>query len=614
MGIRHLFALLTILFIYSATSQAHQNSELPPSPLALLEVEKEVTPVAGCENLLNGIPSDTRQYDEAFHVVLDTNTIVNDPHCIFNFGKAKVIIPIVVYNELNAIKDRYDDPIASFSARKFFNHVRAMTAQISSGQSKDMILKSGGTLIIDMEKHGHELSEKWHTDTNDIRIIQVAHDLMKDKQKKVVFVTADGPAFIQAVHSKIPTIEYFSPYSKPYTGVTTYLATAGQIKMLASQNRLELPLDTQATENQFVILKDRENPEGPDDEANFSNIGRVVYSRNENGIPTAKFIQPLINFRKLNSPILPRNIEQAMAMDLLFEDPEKMPLVTLDGPAGTGKTLLSITAGLFQTIPGWNGGAALFDEMLVSRHIITMGKDIGALPGDGQEKVTPFLQPYFDNVDALVNHMTETGWRPKRSAGDTSPDIITYQSYKSAGDSSPIIQFPKDFATMTKKERTNYIKKYKRERNIDISAAATEFLEKQHRDQQLKKNREKGFVTADQILGDQRHVTIEVLSFIRGRSLAGKIFIIDEAQNLSSHEIQTIITRAGKGTKIILIGDVGQIDAKLGRRNNGLTIAVNLFRDQALAGHMSLTKGERSPLSDLANRLYNKLNGFEEAE
>jgi PhoH-like ATPase len=210
--------------------------------------------------------------------------------------------------------------------------------------------------------------------------------------------------------------------------------------------------------------------------------------------------------------IRPRNKEQHYALDLLLNDDIK--LVTLVGKAGTGKTLLAIAAGLQKCVEETN-----YQKLLVSRPIFPLGRDIGYLPGDIEEKLNPWMQPIYDNVELLLG-----------------------------------------FSKAEKKEGRTYHE-----------------------------------------LIDLGYIEIEPLTYIRGRSIPNQFMIVDEAQNLTPHEVKTIITRVGDNTKIVLTGDPYQIDNPyVDSANNGLTTVVERFKGEAIAGHVTLSKGERSPLAELA--------------
>jgi PhoH-like ATPase len=206
--------------------------------------------------------------------------------------------------------------------------------------------------------------------------------------------------------------------------------------------------------------------------------------------------------------VKPRNVQQTMALELLLRD--DIPLITLIGKAGTGKTLLALASGLMQT-----EDLGYYKKLLVARPIVPVGKDLGFLPGEKQEKLRPWMQPIYDNLEYLFN---------------------------------------------TKKPGE-----------------------------------------LDAILAGMGSIEVEALTYIRGRSIPDQFIIIDEAQNLSKHEVKTILTRVGEGSKIVLMGDPAQIDHPyLDEYNNGLTYVLERFKEQKVAGHVQLVKGERSELAQLA--------------
>jgi PhoH-like ATPase len=215
--------------------------------------------------------------------------------------------------------------------------------------------------------------------------------------------------------------------------------------------------------------------------------------------------------------IYPRNPEQAFALEALLDD--NIQLVTLIGGAGTGKTLLALAAGLAKTTEEDE-----YHKLLVSRPIFPLGRDVGFLPGDIDEKMNPWMQPIYDNLELLL------------SGGITS--------------------------------------------------------------------KQKRFSKSYQELINQGMLAVEPLTYIRGRSIPNQFFIVDEAQNLTPHEIKTILSRAGEGTKVILTGDPYQIDNPyIDAENNGLTYVIERFRKEKIAAHVTLSRGERSELATLAAAL-----------
>ena len=211
--------------------------------------------------------------------------------------------------------------------------------------------------------------------------------------------------------------------------------------------------------------------------------------------------------------VKPRNPEQRLAMEYLL-DPE-IHVVSLSGKSGTGKTLLALATGL-QLMLTQN----LYTRMLVSRPIFPMGRDLGYLPGDAQEKLAPWMQPIFDNLELLIGN-------PKTGRGHSASG---YQE-----------------------------------------------------------------------LIERGLLVVEPLTYIRGRSIPNQYLLVDESQNLTPHEMKTIITRAGEGTKIVLTGDPHQIDNPyVNEKSNGLSNLVNRFKNHPLAAHINLVHGERSLLAELA--------------
>ena len=256
--------------------------------------------------------------------------------------------------------------------------------------------------------------------------------------------------------------------------------------------------------NEFALLLDKESPK-------HTAIGRY---KEEFGI-----LMPLIFNKMAVMSIRPRNKEQAMAMELLLND--DINLVTLVGPAGTGKTLLAIAAGLQKVVKDKS-----YEGLLISRPVMPLGRDIGYLPGTKEEKLENWMGPIFDNLEYIFNAER----KDKNVKGKTKDQIDKY----------------------------------------------------------LK----------DEI------IELEAMTFMRGRSIPDSFIIIDEAQNMTPHEIKTVISRAGNHTKMVITGDPYQIDNPyLDSSSNGLTYCVEKMKGQKMFGHMSLSKSERSSLASLAAEL-----------
>lgn len=433
--------------------------------------------------------------------VLDTNVLLQDPYSIFSFEDNEVVIPAVVLEEVDS-KKRYMDEIGR-NAR----HVSRLIDNLrESGKLHEKIsLDNGGTLRIELNHRSfHELQDIFVEKTNDNRILAVAKNLYLEEQtkeegKKVILVSKDALIRVKADAIGLYAEDFLSDrvveVDHIYTG---FLEAYVPIDLLNRYyEKGELSLSEIAHHpfypNQYLIMKDALG-------GSASAIGMVDI--------TSKKVKKLIVNQEHIWGIHPRNVQQTMAIELLLR--KDIPLVTLIGKAGTGKTLLALASGLLQT-----EDLRVYKKLLVARPIVPVGKDLGYLPGEKQEKLRPWMQPIFDNLEFLFN---------------------------------------------TKKPGE-----------------------------------------LDAILAGMGSIEVEALTYIRGRSLPEQFIIVDEAQNLTKHEVKTILTRVGEGSKIVLMGDPEQIDHPyLDAYNNGLTYVVEKFKDQAVSGHVKLLKGERSGLARLA--------------
>lgn len=434
--------------------------------------------------------------------ILDTNVLLFDPQALFKFGNNDVIIPIVVVEEIDRFKREMSEN--GRHARMFSRFVDELRAD--GELSKGVKLPNGGTLAVELGSH-QPLPMELQMDKADNRILALAISLKKDQPKRpVVFVTKDVNLRIKADALGIAAEDYEESSVEPeqlYSGVTTVSVDASKVDEFYQQKRLVHKEGVQGFRpNQYVIIKDSANP-------NHTAMGR--YSKELDCIvPVFKPVEGLWG-------IFPKNAEQAFAIDALLNDDIK--LVSLVGKAGTGKTLLAIAAGLVKTVD-----ESVYSRLLVSRPVFPLGKDIGFLPGDIEEKLNPWMQPIYDNIDFLFG---ATGSKGRRGAGKGCQELM-----------------------------------------------------------------------------NQGLLQIEPLTYIRGRSIPQQYLIVDESQNLTPHEIKTIITRAGDNTKIVLTGDSMQIDNPyVDSANNGLVYTVERFKDESIAAHITLTKGERSKLSELASNL-----------
>jgi PhoH-like ATPase len=250
-------------------------------------------------------------------------------------------------------------------------------------------------------------------------------------------------------------------------------------------------------------------------------------------------------------PIRARNLEQQFLMDALLDD--GIHMLTCFGKAGTGKTLLSTACALHQTYDE----NSRYDGVSISRPVISLGKDIGFLPGTLDEKMKPWLQPYYDALEVLIPS------KPPKEPQFLSKKV-SKKRHRKREDMMAVMNPPQLNGGYNGHSQAGLVKPYERLLKSGL-------------------------------------VEIEALCFIRGRSIARRFFILDEAQQLTPHEVKTVITRISEGSKIILIGDPAQIDNPyVDSRSNGLVYCHNRMKGQAIAAHVKLVKGERSRLAELA--------------
>lgn len=439
--------------------------------------------------------------------VLDTNVLLHDPNAMFAFDDNNIVIPIYVVEEIDNFKKDLSE--LGRSAREISRNLD--TLRNEGSLSEGVELDNGGTLRV--ATTSTELPSEISSDRGqDSRILATALQLQKQGEAgDVVFITKDTNLRIRADAIGIATENYEperTEIDKLYEGFFTFDVPSADIDKFYAEGCLKLP-DPYFSPNEFAVLRDEVNP-------SHTALGRIDLS---DGV-----VMPLTSLKRPAWGVKPRNKEQIFALDLLL-DPN-IQLVTLVGKAGTGKTLLAIAAGLQMTAE-----ENQYQRLLVSRPIFPLGKDIGFLPGDIEEKLNPWMQPIFDNVEYLM--------------GNTHDKKNTSQ----------------------------------------------------------RENKQKGSGSHRDLI-DMGIMQIEPLTYIRGRSIPQQYMIVDEAQNLTPHEVKTIISRAGEGTKIVLSGDPYQIDHPyVDETNNGLTHIVNRFRNEKIAGHVKLTKGERSELAELAANL-----------
>ena len=430
--------------------------------------------------------------------VLDTNVLLFDPTAFRKFGKNTVFIPLIVIEEIDRFKK--DQNENGRNARNFSRYIDDLRSRGSLADG--VVLDNGGMLIISVDRIVEAKNLPIDVSLNDNLILSSALSF-KMSGENVLLVTKDINMRLKADILGIPAEDYGQldlTLEELYSGQRIFEISGERLREYEANRFLALDEDEQmgVFANEYFILQEFHNPR------------RRLLGRFHQG---KKGIVPLISLREGIWGIYPKNIEQQFALDALLND--EIALVSLVGKAGTGKTLLAIAAGLEKAI-----AQGKYSRLLVSRPIQPMGRDLGFLPGDVNEKLAPWMQPIFDNMDFLFN-------QNRKQAGTSYEELI-----------------------------------------------------------------------------NQGMLHIEPLTYIRGRSIPGQYLIVDEAQNLSPHEVKTIGTRAGEGTKIVLTGDCQQIDSPyLDETNNGLAYVVDRLKTEDIIGHTTLRVGERSPLSEVASKL-----------
>ena len=466
-------------------------------------------------------PADTTesgsQTSKRKHFVLDTNVLLHNPSAIFMFDDNEVVIPLSVIEELDTFKKNNDD-----TGRNARQVIRTIDRLRRDGRLFEgvPINERGGTLRVD--RCDQELPFNLDLGVVDNRILAVAHALVKEG-RRAVFISMDINARVKADALGIEVQDFKADRIDAdwlYTGhleidvpddIIDELYNERQIALTRMEpflvpppaNGDEDPEPHVLLPNQFVHMRSATDP-------SHTGLARLL-ANTEHLIPVTGPRKPIFG-------VMSRNVEQTMAFDLLLDDDIK--LVTLLGSAGTGKTLLGLAAGMHKVFK-----EERYDKLLAARPIMPLGRDIGFLPGDKDEKLSLWMRPIFDNLSYLLST-----------------------------------------------------------RGTHIEQAESKTTEQR----------------VNQLMAGGKLI-LEPLTYIRGRSIPHQFFLVDEAQNLTPHEVKTIVSRVGEGTKIVLTGDINQIDNPyLDSSSNGLSYAVERLKGNAICGHVMLGRSERSRLASLA--------------
>ncbi len=433
--------------------------------------------------------------------VLDTNVLLHDFRCIYNFQENDIIIPIVVLEELDKLKKGNDQ--INFNAREFTRELDKLSGDhlFNGGVA---LGKGLGKLSVETGKpFSKTFTESFPENTPDHRILAIAEYLsLKNPSFSVMLISKDINLRMKAKSIGLMAQDYETDKVQNIDELNKNILTLEGIdnKIISKLyeqpegvTRDEFKIKSKLEGHQYFILKSDKASALAHYDPNNKVMNRVEKQR--------------------TFGIEPRNAEQAFSLDALLR-PE-IQLVALTGKAGTGKTLLALAAALHQH--------KLYNQILLARPIVPLAnRDMGFLPGDVNEKIEPYMHPLFDNLSVIKNKF--------RSISDEYQKI-----------------------------------------------------------EEMQKNEK---------------LVITPLAYIRGRSLSNSFFIVDEAQNLTPHEVKTIITRAGEGTKMVFTGDIQQIDSPyLDTQSNGLSYLADRMKGQDLFAHVNLVKGERSYLAELASNL-----------
>ena len=436
--------------------------------------------------------------------VLDTNVILHDASCLRNFEENDIALPITVLEELDQFKKGKGD--INLQAREFLRVLDGLTGDVLSQEGVSLGDGLGSVRVVLPPKFHEGVSKSGLRDTPDHHILSTALSLRESEpERPVILVSKDTNLRMKAKAFSLPAQDYISDHiencEKLYTG-----------KRIVEQFSTEQINAFYAGNGSGGRVPSSELPEVESPQVNENFI-----LRNGSKSVLATYLGGAGEFLRVDKTpaygISPRNAEQSFALRALLDD--DIPLVTLVGKAGTGKTILTLAAALERR--------SRYRQILLGRPVIPLSnRDLGYLPGDIAAKLDPYMQPLYDNLAVIRHQFDESSQQAQR---------------------------------------------------------------------------------IQRMLDDEKLV-IAPLPYIRGRSLQRTFFIVDEAQNLTPHEVKTVITRAGEGTKIVFTGDIHQIDHPyIDARSNGLSYVISRMVGQSLYAHVTLENGERSELAAVASDL-----------
>ncbi len=512
------------------------------------------------------MPKKRKNTAQAKIFVLDTNVLLHDPQCLYKFEENAIAIPVEVLEELDRKKSSSGE--LGFSARSVHRDLRTLFDSSKHAVPEELKAKGsavlgrelihGGNLIVvineylvngDCKSAGMERLRATLSDLDkmDNRILASVIFLQEScPDRRVVLVTKDANMALKGIALGMEVQDYMNDKvndAKPVGCRTVSLADADYTQFMEEHGVDLAPEETSHLFiNEYVYVANGEFREPARYRGDGQLEGLILGSNVGIKIPKGIRINPL-------------NDEQRMLMDALLD--EDIKLITCCGKAGTGKTLVSIAMALYQTL----GEENLYERVFITRPLVHIGKDTGALPGTLEEKMAPYIAPFYDNLEILFNNRKISKKEEVESALSQLDKITSNRKRKKA---------------MAK-------------------------LAKQPNAQESEDDENNSPRKPYQFLFDFNLVEVEAMTFIRGRSLSNTLFIIDEAQNLTPHEAKTVVSRMAEGSKVILLGDPAQVDSMfLDESSNGLVHTAQRLRGTEITAHLELTKGVRSELADLA--------------
>ena len=517
-------------------------------------------------NINQPLPKQKTTKNEAKIFVLDTNVLLHDPQCLHKFEDNTVAIPVEVLEELDRKKSAPGE--LGFSARKIHRDLRSlfdeklavppeMKGQGSSALSCD--LPNGGRLIVVINDYFVSGDDK-SAGMSRLRATLVDMEKMDSRilascfflkevctDSRVILVSKDANMALKGIALGLEVQDYMNDKVKTAKiggGIKTVVVEDTEYECFIEEHGVDLsPEQTSHLYiNEYIYLSNGEFREPARYRGDGQIDGLILGSGVGIKIPKGIRINPL-------------NDEQRMLMDAMLD--EDVKLVTCMGKAGTGKTLVSIAMALYQAI----GEDNLYERVFITRPLVHIGKDTGALPGTLEEKMAPYIAPFYDNLEVLFSNRK-------------------------------VIKRPVSDPDQAKLERITSNRKRKKA----MSKMAKQPAHTEQEEDESKQPRK-----PYQFLFDYGMVEVEAMTYIRGRSLADTIFIIDEAQNLTPHEAKTVVSRMAAGSKVILLGDPYQVDNMfLDAMSNGLVHTAQRLKGTEITAHLELTTGVRSELADLA--------------